>query len=69
MMARKKPLFILIGLGRKGLPKEYFEMASYHLDITDGKGISFETCTAIGAVAARLATLAEIRLTMPGKPK
>ena len=59
MMARKKPLLVLIGLGRKGLPKEYFEMAAYHLDITDGKGISMETCTAIGAIAARLATLAE----------
>lgn len=59
MMARRKPLLILIGLGRKGLPKEYFEMAPYHLDITDGKGVSFETCTAIGAIAARVATLAE----------
>jgi hypothetical protein len=59
MMARKKPLFVLIGLGRKGLPKEYFEMAPHQLDITDGKGISLETCTAIGAVAVRLATLAE----------
>jgi hypothetical protein len=59
MMARKKPLFVLLGLGRKGLPKEYFAMAPHHLDITDGKGISLETCTAIGAVAARLATLVE----------
>jgi len=59
LMARRRPLFILVGLGRKGLPKEYFAMAPYHLDITDGKGISLETCTAIGAVAARLATLAE----------
>jgi hypothetical protein len=59
MMGGKKSLFVLIGLGRKGLPKEYFEMARYQLDITDGKGISLETCTAIGAVAARLATLAE----------
>jgi hypothetical protein len=59
MMAKNKPLFILIGLGRKGLPKEYFEMARYHLDITDGKSISLETCTAIGAIAARLYTLAE----------
>ena len=58
MMARKKPLLVLLGLGRKGLPKEYFEIAPHHLDITDGKGISLETCTAIGAVAARLATLA-----------
>ena len=59
MMVKNKPLFILIGLGRKGLPKEYFEMAQYHFDITDGKGISLETCTAIGAIAARLYTLAE----------
>lgn len=59
MMARKKPLLVLVGLGRKGLPKEYFEMAPYHLDITDGKGISMETCTAIGVIASRLATLAE----------
>ncbi len=61
MMARNKPLFILIGLGRKGLPKEYFEMARYHLDITDGKGISLETCTAIGAIAARLYTIVEYK--------
>jgi hypothetical protein len=61
MMVRNKPLFILVGLGRKGLPKEYFEMAHYHLDITDGKGISFETCTAIGAIAARLYTLADLK--------
>ena len=61
MMAKNKPLFILIGLGRKGLPKEYFEMAPYHLDITDGEGVSFETCTAIGAIASRLYTLAELQ--------
>lgn len=61
MMVRNRPLLILIGLGRKGLPKEYFEMAPYHLDITDGRGISLETCTAIGAVAARLYTVAEYK--------
>jgi hypothetical protein len=61
LMVRHKPLFILIGLGRKGLPKEYFEMAQYHLDITDGKGISLETCTAIGAIAARLSTIVEYK--------
>ncbi len=61
MMARNKPLFILIGLGRKGLPKEYFEMSQYQLDITGGKGISLETCTAIGAIAAKLSTIAEYK--------
>lgn len=45
---------ILIGLGRKGLPKHLFLLAKYHLDITSA-GISLETCTAIGAIPARLA--------------
>lgn len=47
----KKSFLFLIGLGHKGLPKELFEIASYHLDITS-KGVSLETCTAIGAVPA-----------------
>jgi len=47
---------MLVGLGHKGLPKELFERARYHLDIT-GAGIPLETCTAIGAVPAVLATL------------
>lgn len=40
---------ILIGLGRKGLPKEMFEHVPLHLDITSA-GISLETCTAIGCI-------------------
>ncbi len=44
---------LLVGLGHKGLPKDLFERAKYHLDIT-GKGIPLETCTAIGAVPAIL---------------
>ncbi len=47
---------LLVGLGHKGLPKELFGRARHHLDIT-GKGIPLETCTAIGAVPAVLATL------------
>ncbi len=47
----KKSFIFLIGLGHKGLPSKLFEMAIYHLDITS-KGISLETCTAIGAVPA-----------------
>lgn len=50
---------LLVGLGHKGLPRELFEMARYHLDIT-GQGIPLETCTAIGAVPAVLATLAAL---------
>jgi len=38
-------------LGHKGLPAELFEIAKYHIDITS-KGVSLETCTAIGAVPA-----------------
>ncbi|MCX9084101.1 MAG: DUF531 domain-containing protein [Candidatus Methanoperedens sp.] len=48
---RKKSFLFLIGLGHKGLPHELFEIAQYHLDITS-KGVSLETCTAIGAVPA-----------------
>ena len=48
---RKKSFLFLIGLGHKGLPPDLFEMAQYHLDITL-KGVSLETCTAIGAVPA-----------------
>jgi len=49
LVNKKKSFLFLIGLGHKGLPQELFEVAQYHLDIT-GKGISLETCTAIGAV-------------------
>jgi hypothetical protein len=41
----------LIGLGRRGLPKELIRKANYQLDIT-WKGVSLETCSAIGAIAA-----------------
>ncbi|MFA4934754.1 MAG: DUF531 domain-containing protein [Candidatus Methanoperedens sp.] len=51
LINKKKSFLFLIGLGHKGLPKELFELAQYHLDITS-KGVSLETCTAIGAVPA-----------------
>jgi len=41
----------LIGLGRRGLPKDLLKKAKYHWDIT-GKGVSLETCAAMGAIAA-----------------
>jgi hypothetical protein len=49
---------LLVGLGRHGLPGESFKIARYHLDITE-KRVSLETCTAIGAIPARIATLME----------
>lgn len=51
LVNKKKSFLFLIGLGHKGLPKELFDIAQYHLDITS-KGVSLETCTAIGAVPA-----------------
>ncbi len=54
LINKKKSFLFLIGLGHKGLPHELFELAQYHLDITS-KGVSLETCTAIGAVPAVIA--------------
>ena len=48
---RKRSFLFLIGLGHKGLPAELFEKTQFHIDITS-KGVSLETCTAIGAVPA-----------------
>ncbi len=45
----------LIGLGRRGLPPEMLRRAKYHLDVTL-KGVSLETCTAMGAIAMLVAT-------------
>ncbi|NJE85341.1 DUF531 domain-containing protein [Thermococcus sp. CX2] len=55
---RGESFLLLIGLGRHGLPKEIFKMARYHMDITE-KRVSLETCTAIGAIPARISTLME----------
>lgn len=51
LINKRKSFLFLIGLGHKGLPEELFDTAQYHLDITS-KGVSLETCTAIGAVPA-----------------
>jgi hypothetical protein len=50
---------LVVGLGRHGLPKEIFKLANYHLDITDGKRISLETCTAIGSIPTKIRTIME----------
>ena len=57
---------LLIGLGRHGLPKETFKLARYHMDVT-GKRVSLETCTAIGAIAVRIATYMEALKWRNGK--
>lgn len=43
----------LIGLGRKGLPKDLMEKAKYHFEAT-GRGVSLETCTALGVIATTI---------------
>ncbi|MGD0056883.1 MAG: DUF531 family protein [Methanomassiliicoccales archaeon] len=48
-----KSVCLVFGTGPKGTPKEVFEIAQHHLDITFG-GYSLETCTALGAVVAVL---------------
>ncbi|WP_297536059.1 DUF531 family protein [Thermococcus sp.] len=63
---RGESFLLLIGLGRHGLPKEIFKLARYHMDVT-GKRVSLETCTAIGAIAVRIATYREALKWRSGK--
>jgi len=58
---------LIVGLGRHGLPKEIFKLAKYHLDITDGRRVSLETCTAIGAIPVKIRTLMEALKWTAGK--
>lgn len=55
---RGERLAFIIGLGRRGIPKSLRRKAPYHWDVT-GRGISLETCTAIGYIASRFATACE----------
>ncbi len=48
-----KSVLLVFGLGPHGLPKDMFEIAGKHLDITT-RGMSLETCTALGAVIGSL---------------
>ncbi len=47
---------IMVGLGRKGLPRNIRKKGRYHLDIT-GQGVPFETCTAIGYIPAVISAM------------
>jgi hypothetical protein len=49
----KSSATFLIGLGRRGLPRDIMKKAKYHFDAT-GKGISMETCTAMGVIATQI---------------
>ncbi len=49
----KRSTTFLIGLGRKGLPKDLMEKARYHFEVT-GRGVNLETCTAMGVIATTI---------------
>ena len=49
----QKKMLIIMGLGKKGLPKSLLENVDYHLELT-GKNISLETCTAMGVIAEKI---------------
>lgn len=48
-----RSILLVFGLGPRGLPKDLFAMSRKHLDIT-GRGLSLETCTAMGTVIGSL---------------
>jgi len=52
-LIRRRSATFLIGLGRRGLPKDVMKKAKYHYDVTE-KGISLETCSAMGAIATAI---------------
>jgi hypothetical protein len=55
-LCMKKNIVLIIGLGRRGLPKEIRQKAHHHWDAT-GKGISLETCAAMGFIGGILFAL------------
>lgn len=57
---RNKSYLLLVGLGRKGLPKKLFSFSDHHLDITCN-GISLETCTAIGTIPSYIMGIVNTR--------
>lgn len=53
MLGSGRSVLLVFGLGPHGLPKEVFELARSHMDVTR-RGMSLETCTALGAVVGSL---------------
>ena len=53
MVKSGRSALLVFGLGPHGLPKDVFDMSKKHLDIT-GRGLSLETCTALGAVVGSI---------------
>lgn len=55
MLREGRSVLLLFGLGPRGLPDRIMAMGEHHMDLT-GKGVSMETCTAMGAAPARIMT-------------
>lgn len=62
-----RPLLLVIGLGPHGTPKRIEKHARHRWDLT-GKGVSLETCTAIGAAPAILFAHLQHRTRHPTAP-
>ncbi len=52
-LIKRRSATFLVGLGRRGLPKDIMKKAKYHFDVTE-KRISLETCSAMGAIATAI---------------
>lgn len=50
-----RSVLLVFGLGPRGLPEEVMAMGKLHMDLTE-RGISLETCTALGAAPAVVMT-------------
>jgi len=52
----RERLILIMGLGRKGLPKSLLDSVGHHVELT-GSNISLETSTAMGIIAQKLGSL------------
>ncbi|MGA1865990.1 MAG: DUF531 family protein [Thermoplasmatota archaeon] len=59
ILKKGRSVLLVLGLGPRGLPEEVISMGEHHMDLT-GRGVSLETCTAIGASVARIMTHLEV---------
>jgi len=62
-LLKEASVTFLIGLGRRGLPREIVKKSKYQLDIT-WKGVSLETCSAIGVISATVYWLSRTEHTI-----
>lgn len=53
LLSSGRSVLLVFGLGPHGLPKDVFVMARRHMDVTM-RGLSLETCTAMGVVVGSL---------------